>query len=176
MLALFLYQNPPAATPMQNKLILRYLSRLCLIIKKLYGNACFHIACLFSLKFLLFLIFSLFSSLALSTTSMAAVQHHYFCGCLLCCHQPCALAGQNIRRRKQNHRHQPFQFFPFFQMKSPLLQISFLGHFMQQRGRLQLLLLPVTLPHLLHHARDSGFHPLLRRCHHRDNPAHFRNR
>ena len=108
--------------------------------------------------------------------AVAAVQHHYFCGCLLCCHQPCALAGQNIRRRKQNHRHQPFQFFPFFQMKSPLLQISFLGHFMQQRGRLQLLLLPVTLPHLLHHARDSGFHPLLRRCHHRDNPAHFRDR
>ena len=107
--------------------------------------------------------------------AVAAVQHHYFCGCLLCCHQPCALAGQNIRRRKQNHRHQPFQFFPFFQMKSPLLQISFLGHFMQQRGRLQLLLLPVTLPHLLHHARDSGFHPLLRRCHHRDNPAHFRD-
>ena len=108
--------------------------------------------------------------------AVAAVQHHYFCGCLLCCHQPCALAGQNIRRRKQNHRHQPFQFFPFSQMKSPLLQISFLGHFMQQRGRLQLLLLPVTLPHLLHHARGSGFHPLLRRCHHRDNPAHFRNR
>ncbi len=48
------------------------------------------------------------------------------------CHQPCALAGQNIRRRKQDHRHQPFQFFPFFQMKSPCLQISFLGHFMQQ--------------------------------------------
>ena len=75
MLALFLYQNPPAATPMQNKLILRYLSRLCLIIKKLYGNACFHIACLFSLKFLLFLIFSLFSSLALSTTSMTCIKH-----------------------------------------------------------------------------------------------------
>lgn len=76
MLALFLYQNPPAATPMQNKLILRYLSRLCLIIKKLYGNACFHIACLFSLKFLLFLIFSLFSSLALSTTAMPRINQN----------------------------------------------------------------------------------------------------
>ena len=36
--------------------------------------------------------------------------------------------------------------------------------------------LGIELGHLLHHARDSGFHPLLRRCHHRDNPAHFRDR
>ncbi|MGB5095284.1 MAG: hypothetical protein WBN98_05790, partial [Agathobacter rectalis] len=33
-------------------------------------------ACLFSLKFLLFLIFSLFSSLALSTTSMPRVNYN----------------------------------------------------------------------------------------------------
>ena len=72
--------QPPRSLPKQNKVWSRFNRRIqaiplstklvtCIIVLLTIGtiaNACFHIACLFSLRFLLFLIFSLFSSLALS--------------------------------------------------------------------------------------------------------------